>query len=65
MLGKVERAAKRTPSPHLFLMGLSAYLKHHLDNPSGVFHPSWLTHEEKVARLKKRSLRLRKQRSKR
>jgi hypothetical protein len=58
-LGKVERAARMTRNPENFTRNLAAYIETHQLHPSGVFHPSHLTADERRERRQKRAKRKR------
>lgn len=53
-LGKVERAARMTRNPDQFVLNLYEYIIGHRLNPSGIFHPTHLTKDEKTERRKRK-----------
>ena len=55
-LGKVERAARMTKNPQNFVKHVFDYIDHHQMHPSGLYHPSHLTKEEKAAKAKRRAV---------
>ena len=56
-LGKVERAARMTRNPDVFISNLLKYLVGHRENPSGVLHPSHLTKAEKQEKRRRKAAR--------
>lgn len=59
-LGKLERALQMTPDPIEFLNNVGAYIIQHTSTPSGLYHPTWKTEEEKKELRNKRARRKRK-----
>lgn len=61
LLGKIERGLKRgIKDPEGFMRGVHTYIAAHTKHPDELFHPTWLTAEEKRLKAKKRALRKKK-----
>jgi uncharacterized cysteine cluster protein YcgN (CxxCxxCC family) len=67
MEGKVHncsRRAKRAGTPLQWLKKVVHYMEHHQNNPSGIYHPTYRTSDEKRIRRNKRARKRRLQKKK-
>lgn len=60
-LGKLENALRMVPNAFQFLNNIQQYIIHHQIHPSGVFHPTWKTKDEKRILRNKRNRRKRRE----
>lgn len=59
-LGKLENALRMVPDPVAFLNNVADYIQWHKYAPSGIYHPTWKTEQEKKELRNKRARRKRK-----